>query len=266
MGVIRDWRVAAVDREGRAFRRAAAAVDLATEVRSCPDWTMRQLVSHLARVYRGVAMSVARGVVEPPALLPRPPEDGLLEWYDDGLAQLVAALTPATNGPSLPAAATFWPRRMAHESAIHRWDAEQTAYGAAAEFDSALAADGVGEVVEALLGSRATLEPLASARGTVELACTDTGDRWLVRIEPGEVTGELLTGELLTGPLLTGERRDGDGLTNRRVPGRPHRPDARISGPAQELYLLLWGRRRVADLAGVRLAGDRGLARLIRAA
>ena len=246
MAVIRDWHVAALAREGRAFRAAAAAADLDAQVRSCPAWTMRQLVSHVARVHRGVAMSVARGVVEPPALLPRPPEDGLLEWYDDGLARLVAALTPRRDGPPLPATAVFWPRRMAHETAIHRWDAEQTAHGAAGEFAPTLAADGVGEVVEILLSPRADLEPLASARGTVELASTDTGDRWLIRIEPGEVIGEPLDGRSF-------------------ATGRRTRTDARISGPAAELYLLLWGRRQADELDGVRLAGDRGLARLIHA-
>lgn len=238
----RDWWVAALRREGAAFAEAASAADPDDDVPTCPGWTVRRLVSHLARVHRSATTGLLDGTVEPPALAARPPDDArLLAWYGDGLDKLLQVLTDA--GPHL---ADFWPRRMAHETTVHRFDAELAAHARGGGFDPELAADGVGEVVEHMLGLRAGDEPLASARGDVLVECTDTGDRWLVRLEPG---------------LVTAERRD----------ARPRRFDARISGPAADLYLVLWGRlpldpaepgrsrRRLVDVGG-----DRPLAALVR--
>jgi len=203
---------------------------------------VRRLVSHLSRIHRSALIGVVAGTVEPPALAARPPEDGrLLAWYADGLAQLLAVLADAE--PYLP---DFWPRRLAHETTIHRFDAELAAHGKAGGFDAALAADGVGEVVERMLELRAGDEPLASARGDVQVECTDTGDRWLVVLEPGRV------------------RAERDARPGRRV-------DARIAGPAADLYLVLWGRLALDPAepgrtrrGRVDVSGDRALAALVR--
>jgi hypothetical protein len=135
---------------------------------------------------------------------------------------------------------------MAHETTIHRFDAELAAYAKAGSFDPEFAADGVGEVVESLLGMRAEEEPLASARGDVLVDCTDTRNRWLVALEPGAVRAT-------------------------PVPERPRRYDARIAGPAPDLYLVLWGRLPIDPAepgrtrrGRVEISGDRTLAKLIR--
>jgi uncharacterized protein (TIGR03083 family) len=238
----RDWWVAALRREGAAFATAAGAADLDDDVPTCPGWTVRRLVSHLSRVHRSATTGLLDGTVEPPALAARPPDDAdLLGWYGDGLAKLLQVL-----GDAEPHLADFWPRRMAHETTVHRFDAELAAHAKGGGFDPELAADGVGEVVEHMLGLHAGEEPLASARGDVLVECTDTGDRWLVRLEPGAVHAE---------------RRD----------TRPRRSDASLSGPAADLYLVLWGRlpldpaepgRTRRRLVEVR--GDRALAALVR--
>jgi hypothetical protein len=101
-------------------------------------------------------------------------------------------------------------------------------------------------VVESMLQLHATEEPLASAMGDVLVECTDTGDRWLVALEPGKVTAE-------------------------RVEERPRRVDAAISGPAADLYLVLWGRLPLDPAEPgrtrrrqVEVGGDRALAALVR--
>lgn len=238
----RDWWVAAVRREGTAFAAAATAADPDDDVPSCPGWTVRRLVSHLSRVHRSAMNGVLDGTVEPPALAARPPDDAqLLAWYSEGLAKLLRVLEDAE-----PHLSDFWPRRMAHESTMHRFDAELAAYSRAEPFDPALAADGVGEVVESMLGLRVADEPLASARGDVLVECTDTGDTWLVRLEPGKVTAE-------------------------RPERRPRRFDARIAGPAADLYLVLWGRLTLDPAepgrtrrGRVEVSGERALAALVR--
>ena len=238
----RDWWVAALRREGAAFAAAATAADPDDDVPTCPGWTVRRLVSHLSRVHRSATTGVLDGTVEPPALAARPPDDAkLLGWYTDGLDKLLQVL-----GDAEPHLADFWPRRMAHETTVHRFDAELAAYSRGGGFDPELAADGVGEVVESMLGLRAADEPLASARGDVLVECTDTGDRWLVRLEPGRVGAQ-------------------------RHEQRPRRFDARISGPAPDLYLVLWGRLPLDPVEPgrsrrrlVEVGGDRSLAALVR--
>src|SRR5829696_2041244 len=216
----RDWWVAALRREGAEFSAAAAAADFDDDVPTCPGWTVRRLVSHLSRVHRSAMNGVVDGTVEPPALAARPPEDGrLLSWYDDGLARLLDVLADAE--PHLP---DFWPRRLAHETTIHRFDAELAVHGRAGGFDPGLAA----------------------ARGDVLVECVDTGDRWLVRLEPGQVRSD-------------------------RPDRRPRRCDARITGPAADLYLVLWGRLALDPAepgrtrrGRVEVSGDRALAELVR--
>ena len=238
----RDWWVAALRREGAAFAAAATAADPDDDVPTCPGWTIRRLISHLSRVHRSATTGVLDGTVEPPALAARPPDDArLLSWYTDGLDKLLQVLLDAE-----PHLADFWPRRMAHETTVHRFDAELAAHSRGGGFDPQLAADGVGEVVESMLGLRAADEPLASARGDVLVECTDTGDRWLVRLEPGRVGTE-------------------------RHQQRPRRFDARISGPAPDLYLVLWGRLPLDPVEPgrsrrrlVEVGGDRSLAALVR--
>jgi hypothetical protein len=135
---------------------------------------------------------------------------------------------------------------MAHETTVHRFDAELAAYQRGGGFDPELAADGVGEVVESMLALRAGEEPLASAMGDVLVECTDTGDSWLVALTPGTVT--------VTRPEQ-----------------RPRRIDARIAGPAADLYLVLWGRLPLDPAEPgrtrrrqVEVTGDRALAELVR--
>jgi uncharacterized protein (TIGR03083 family) len=241
----RDWWVAALRREGAAFASAAQAADLDGEVPTCPGWTVRRLVEHVSRIHRSATAGVQDGTVEPPALAARPPADDarLFDWYGDGLDRLLQVFTDAE-----PHLADFWPRRMAHDTTVHRFDAELAAYSKAGGFDAALAADGVGEVLESMLQLHAGEEPLASARGDVLVECTDTGDHWLVALEPGIVTAT-------------------------RPERRPRRVDARIAGPAADLYLVLWGRLPLDPAEPgrtrrrqVEVSGDRSLAALVRTA
>ena len=234
--------MAALRREGAEFAAAARAADLDDDVPSCPGWTVRRLVSHLSRVHRSAMNGVQDGTVEAPALAARPPDDArLLAWYGDGLDRLLGTFADAE--PHLP---DFWPRRMAHETTMRRFDAQLAAHANAGGFDPALAADGVGEVVESMLSLRAAEEPLASARGDVLIDCTDTGDSWLIRLEPGRVRAE-------------------------RPERRPRRTDAGIAGPAADLYLVLWGRLPLDPAepgrtrrGRVEVTGDRALAALVR--
>ena len=165
----------------------------------------------------------------------------MLGWYAEGLERLLQVFADAE--PHLP---DFWPRRMAHETTMHRFDAELAAYAKAGGFDAALAADGVGEVVESMLAAAgrrraARLGPRRRA-GRVHRHRR----RWLVSLEPGRVRAN-------------------------RPERRPRRMDARIAGPAADLYLVLWGRLPLDPAEPgrtrrrqVEVSGDRALAELVR--
>ena len=73
-----------------------------------------------------------------------PDDDDLINWYLDTNANLVDALESAppdvesfTFLPA-PSPLAMWARRQAHETSIHRFDAENAA-GIASEFDPTFA-------------------------------------------------------------------------------------------------------------------------------
>jgi len=156
-----SW-LAALRAEGAAFHTAietaAAAGQLDASVPTCPDWTVRQLAFHLADVYRYVAFHVPRGEASKPERPAPEPTEGLdpLATFDSRYAEVVRVLEsvdadlPAYNWAPQAKRAAFWHRRMAVETALHRWDA-QVAAGPAEPVDAKLATDGINEVVDSML-------------------------------------------------------------------------------------------------------------------
>lgn len=151
--------LSALVRDGAALGDAVRRAGLDAAVPSCPKWTVRDLVAHTGSVYRWVGEHVVRGMAEPPdPLRIKNPGADPLAWLNDGLTTLIHTLSdvdpalPAWNfSPPAAKVAAFWQRRMAHETAIHRWDAELAA-DAPGTFEPAFAADGVGEVLNCLPG------------------------------------------------------------------------------------------------------------------
>lgn len=199
---------------------AAARRGLDQRVPGCPDWDVRELAQHLGSVHRFHARHLPRGVTEPPEpFAAELPADGdLLDWFDAGVDELLIMLRtvdpslPAWNwAPHTPQVAAFWPRRMALETAVHRWDAE-SAHHDATGFDLAVAVDGVDELLTVMGPSRP--DP-ACPSGTAVLRTTDTGDTWAVRLGPGRF----------------------DVLAD-----APAQPDAVLEGTSTALLLALWGR------------------------
>src|SRR5690606_38359340 len=82
----------------------------------------------------------------------RPPDEDLPGFVRAGVEPLVAAVratdpdTPIWTWSSQQDAA-FVPRRMAHETGVHRWDAE-AAVGSPRPIEPRLAVDGIDELLE----------------------------------------------------------------------------------------------------------------------
>jgi uncharacterized protein (TIGR03083 family) len=160
----------------------------------------------------------------------------LLDWFRAGHAALTETLTAAD--PALecaifmpaPSALAFWARRQAHETAIHRADAE-SAVGATPKYPAGFAADGIDELITGF-GRRRKYQPAGVGGGRLRVVATDTGDAWSIEAHDGR-------------------------LQPRRDTGDDAAEDAEctVRGPASGVYLFLWNRADAAR-AGVTVTGD----------
>jgi uncharacterized protein (TIGR03083 family) len=229
--------IAVLRREGDLLAAAAAASGPDAPVPTCPDWRMRDLVRHVGGVHRWAAAHVAEGRAKPiadlEAVVAAWPGDGdLLEWFREGHARLATALEEAP--PDLacwsflpaPSPLAFWARRQAHETGIHRVDAE-SAGGTATRFSPEVAADGIDELVMGFVsrpGGRLRSDPPR----TLAIVPTDIEAGWRVLIGP-------------------------DGSRGQRGECGPGEAGCTVRGAASDLHLLLWNRR---DTAGIDVLGD----------
>jgi uncharacterized protein (TIGR03083 family) len=164
---------------------SAYRADPTAAVPSCPGWDRAELLAHVAGVHAWVRAQLAVGTDERVRLstVERPPEgDALASWYERGAGELLDALRSMDVDATWPTWAgpqpgTFFARRMAVETAVHRWDAD------ASPIDPALAVDGVDELLE-LFAPRLPAERFAADPGTIHLHATDTDGEWLVRFTP----------------------------------------------------------------------------------
>jgi len=141
------------------YRRLAevASGRLDAPVPTCPDWTVRDLVSHVAHVYLHKVANMTQ--MRDPE--PWPPDFGdvaPLDLLDRGYRELRAEFDarPPDSGAHTwykpDQTVRFWYRRMAQETVIHRVDAERAACVELAPIDADLAADGIDEVLRIFLG------------------------------------------------------------------------------------------------------------------
>ena len=203
----------------RAMLEAVAAAPRA-QVAACPGWTNRDLAKHMGGVcaFMTAQLRAATPETRVPSDAPSAPDEGdITPWFRERYEAVIATLR--ATAPEAPAwtwipekTAGFFHRRLAHESAVHRWDAQQAA-GTLTPLDSDLAADGVDEVIEVFLKYRAQ-GPYPA--GSLHLHRMDGAGEWL--LVP-------------------------DGATL-RVTHEHARGDAAVRGAAQALLLYLWGRGR----------------------
>jgi uncharacterized protein (TIGR03083 family) len=194
--------IAALGREGELLAAAAERAGMGAAVPSCPGWAVRDLLKHTGYVHRWATGFVAGGPGRPPGdaseaeILSQGPGDAELPgWFCEGHAALVRALSEAP--PDLdcwaflaaPSPLAFWARRQAHETAIHRVDAEQAAGRASAPaFEPAFAADGVDELIMGLLARSIRRGNWPGLDGSLAIHAADgeAGADWLVAGRAGE--------------------------------------------------------------------------------
>jgi len=183
--------VAFVRSEGEAIVSASRqGTDVA--VPRCGDWTVADLCRHVGAIYGYVAHVVAERLTSPSDVRPEAPADSdPVEWLADQLDELVAALggcdadTPMWNWSGETQVAAFWARRTAHESAVHRFDA-QRAHGIAQPIDADLAEDGLDEFVDVLLPAVAAHRGITLPATTYAFESTEDGT-WRIRFDENGV-------------------------------------------------------------------------------
>jgi uncharacterized protein (TIGR03083 family) len=220
-------------REGEAFDAAVRAASVDADVPSCPDWTVNDLCSHVARIHRWAAEIVEARPAEPEGHwkhLQAPTGPAVFDYVATGVAQLADTLARAD--PEEPCwswtddrTVRFWARRQAHELAIHRWDA-QLAAGKTEPIEHRQAVDSIQELFD-IRGFRPG-GPTPGHGETIHLHCTDGEGEWLARFEPDRV-------------VVTHEHA---------------KADAAARGTASDLLLLMWGRIPVDQ---VEVFGDTSL-------
>ncbi|MGN6474469.1 MAG: maleylpyruvate isomerase family mycothiol-dependent enzyme [Mycobacteriales bacterium] len=178
--------VSAVRREGEGLIAAARSGPEAA-VPTCGDWTVTDLVRHVWQVYANVTLYVSTRATSRPQTLPELPAGDPIDLLAGKLDDLVAALgeceadTPVwTWLTDAPEGAIFWARRMAHESAVHRFDA-QSAHGIRQPIDAELAADGIDEMIDVIAPRVYNRDNVTGPSGSILLRSTD-GDSWLLEL------------------------------------------------------------------------------------
>jgi len=214
-----DDYLIALTEHGRALAAAADRAGLDADVPTCPGWTVRDLVAHTNMVHRWAGESVRSALAAPPPDPEQRRGDDAVERYLAGHAELVGALRDAPDDLDcwtfLADAASprrFWARRQAHETAMHRVDAE-AALGARPSFAAEFAADGIAELLEGFY-ARPRGRLVSDPPVTLTVAPRDVDERWHVTIGPDRRT------------VVRGDAA----------------ADCELRGSAADLYLFLWNR------------------------
>jgi uncharacterized protein (TIGR03083 family) len=218
--------------------RAAAAAGFDAPVPTCPGWQVRDLLWHMGAIHRWAQAHIEERRQEPMPkgqqanlMATHPDDDDLLEWLRQGKESLCQVLA---NAPTdlrcwtflpAPSPRAFWARRQAHETEIHRADAELATHSSTVSFEAAAAADGIEEMLFGFAARRRRLDLDSTVR--IALLPQDRPGGWLVQLGPEGVAA-----------------RSGVG---------PY--DCRVKGATSDLYLVVWNR---PPSAALEIDGDRG--------
>jgi len=229
--------------EGVRLATAAGRVGWDTPVPRT-DWNVRDLVTHVGGVHRWAGDVVRTGATDLDTAAGRdvgrgPGDDELLEWFATGHAALMSALRcappdlAAATFLSAPSPLHFWARRQAHETAIHRADAE-AACGEVSTYAPGFAQDGIDELLH---GFAARKSMAIDRRATILLDVTD-GPLWLVSLGGEHIGADTIDDAARAG--LAGIDVD----------------CAEVRGSSSDLYLWLWNRDSQVVLSGSQAVAD----------
>ncbi|MBV9328265.1 MAG: maleylpyruvate isomerase family mycothiol-dependent enzyme [Chloroflexi bacterium] len=221
--------------------RSVVAGDLGAPVPSCPGWSVADLTRHVGEVYLQKTVAMRKGV-EPESWPPEErAEEEPLALLDRAYADLrseFAVHRPEDHAGSWyrpDQSVGFWIRRMAHETVIHRIDAELGTRQPVAPIPDDLAVDGIDELLKVFVAygvsewSSYFTDVLAHSPGRTYAVRTD-GAAWRVSTRPGAVSIEDGAGQAL--------------------------PDVTLSGPPAAVLRWVWNRSGFGEPSHVEVEGD----------
>ncbi|MFF0013664.1 maleylpyruvate isomerase family mycothiol-dependent enzyme [Streptomyces sp. NPDC005374] len=220
-----------LEQEGLLLASAAEQAGTDAKVPTCPAWQVRDLLRHTGAVHRWATTFVAeehaafRPFGDEPAL----DGDELLSWFRTGHRRLVDTLGSAAPDVRCwsflpaPSPLAFWARRQAHETSVHRFDAEAARGGTPTETGRDFAADGIDELLRGF-HARAKSRVRSTEPRVLRVRATDTaGAVWTVRLTEEPPAAEY---------------------------GDAGNVDCEVSGPAARLYAALWNRLPFPQVTG----------------
>jgi uncharacterized protein (TIGR03083 family) len=216
------------------YRRLAEVTsgDQGMKVPTCPEWTIADLVNHIAHVYLHKVQCMRLNAFPKP-WPPEPTGETPSQMLERGYAELSAEFA---QRPAESAAATwfdpdqtvgFWRRRMAQETVIHRIDAELAAGVPSEPIRADLALDGIDEILKIVLAW--------------------SSGQWI-----DEFTDTLSKGDgsvLIIGRWLVSWNSSSISVSDEGIESG----DAAVNGSADAVLRWLWRR---ADDSAVQLTGD----------
>ncbi|AQS71001.1 maleylpyruvate isomerase family mycothiol-dependent enzyme [Streptomyces pactum] len=244
--------VQVLDREGVLLAKAAEAAGTGGKVPTCPGWQVRDLLRHTGMVHRWAAAIVAEGHTAPRRDGGLPDLDGtaLLAWFREGHRGLVDTLAGASPDVRCwhflpaPSPLAFWARRQAHETTVHRIDAESASGGEPTGIGVDFAVDGIDELLRAFHARPKSAVRTETPR-TLRVRATDApGAVWTVRLStrpPETERGDA---------GRTGVTHDTEDTENVEDTEDVEDVDCELAGPAAQLYSALWNRRPFPEVAG----------------
>ncbi|KAA2256521.1 maleylpyruvate isomerase family mycothiol-dependent enzyme [Solihabitans fulvus] len=192
-------------------------------VPNCPGLTLGETARHVGSTYRMVLSWLRDG--RQPGQWQQDPGAGedTADYLLAGLRELLdelAAHRPEESCPTWWPRDTsygFWRRRMAHETTVHRIDAQDAAGVAPDPIADDVAIDGVDEVLTLWFTHRLSVLGVAGTRNGL-VAVRTGGEAWLARAGPA------------------------GSAAWRAVPEELGQAQATVSGEPRDVYLWLWGR------------------------
>jgi uncharacterized protein (TIGR03083 family) len=213
-------------------------------VTCCEGWTASTLVQHLGAIHSLVAEWVTAG--RRPDRWDSEPDGDPLGWLSRCSARLLDAVgtvdpeTPTSTWNPYDQTVGFWVRRMAHETAVHRVDLQQS-LGLDWQVSSSVAADGIDEVLTLWLSGRMPAGLVGSGRAV-------------------RLTGYGPEDEALLDTVV----RPYNDLVHFGPYEQGTPVDAEVSGPADAVWAWCWG--RADDAHPVEVVGDAAELRAVLAA
>jgi len=242
--------------DASSISRVARSAPLDTIVPTCPGWDLRELVIHTGAVHRHKVATLLGDYGDKPAPRPDTPGDlasdtDILDWFDESADLLLNAIATADLDEATwtwcphEHLKAWWVRRMAHETVIHRTDAE-IAVGISPVVDSWLAQDGIDEILDEFMIGGPSWATVAPSDGTATL-------------RSGGRTWHLRTAAFSGISPFSGKSYES---VDTLVYDQTTDPMATVTTDAATLDLWLWGRGELPDGA---VTGDRSVVDQVRA-